>query len=102
MLTEEQPVDNSTEEIVGLPPFEYTGEDLAVKAICEYLYEEQKDAYLQTENSVWIPEFIIYKEVEKDGEYLVFGNFWSANYVQIGEHWYPKATLDGDNCSGAG
>lgn len=72
------------EQIGGLPAFEYIGDDPAVKAICEYLYEEQKGAYYETEESVWIPGFVILKQVDKKGEHLVFGNFWSENYIRIG------------------
>jgi hypothetical protein len=64
-----------------LPKFVYTGEDTAIQAICEYLAETEGE---DDENSVWIPSFVIFKEVKSKGEYLVFGNFWSDSYKLTG------------------
>jgi hypothetical protein len=66
----------------GLPEFIYTGDDEAVAAIISYLREQNRYAIEKT--GVWIPEFVIFKEVEKNGETLVFGSFWAENFVQNG------------------
>lgn len=66
----------------NLPDFVYTGTDMAVKAICKYQLEEIREEL--EDGEVWIPNFIIYKEVKAGDEYLVFGNFWSESYRQIG------------------
>jgi hypothetical protein len=65
-----------------LPKFVYTGEDKAIQAICEYLAETEEEE--DDENSVWIPSFVIFKEVKSKEEYLVFGNFWSDSYKLTG------------------
>lgn len=64
---------------VELPLFCYSGDDMAVKAICEYFSEEEQDNYAE-DGAVFIPGFIIYEEVEEQDEYLVFGNFWFYGY----------------------
>ncbi|MBQ9983880.1 MAG: hypothetical protein IJP29_04755 [Lachnospiraceae bacterium] len=83
--------ENSTEASLGevsengtivLKQFVYYGDSEAIEAICKYMEED----YLQysVEDKVWIPGYVIHKEVEKDGEYLVFGNFWSYGYQLTG------------------
>lgn len=72
----------TSHKVQSLPEFVYTGTDMAVKAICNYWLEEKRE-YLE-DGEVWIPNFIIYKEVKAGDEYLVFGNFWSESYRQIG------------------
>jgi hypothetical protein len=67
----------------GLPKFVYTGDDEAVAATISYL-RARNEEYVTDETSVWIPEFVIFKEVEKDGETLIFGNFWAERFVQNG------------------
>lgn len=69
------------EEIV-LPEFVYTGDDMAMKAITEYLQKEND--YYRENGEVWIPGFVIIKRVEKRNELLVFGNFWSYGYLLNG------------------
>ena len=66
-----------------MPSFTYSGDNPALVAICDWFYEEAQrhGSY----GDVWIPSFIIYKEVERDGEHLVFGNFWSAGYRLEGD-----------------
>lgn len=80
--TEQASTGETSHKEQSLPEFVYTGDDMAVGAICDYLSEE-KGEFLE-DGVVWIPEFVIFKEVEVDEEYLVFGNFWSESYVQIG------------------
>lgn len=83
--------ENSTEASLGevsedgaivLKQFVYYGDNEAIEAIYKYMEED----YLQysEEDKVWIPGYVIHKEVEKDGEYLVFGNFWSYGYQLTG------------------
>ena len=65
-----------------LPMFEYTGENKAIAAICDWFYE---DAVRHAERGkIWIPGFIIRHEDDKNGEHLVFGNFWNYGYVRNG------------------
>lgn len=83
--------ENSTEASLGevsedgtivLKQFVYYGDNKAIEAIYKYMEED----YLQysEEDKVWIPGYVIHKEVDKDGEYLVFGNFWSYGYQLTG------------------
>jgi hypothetical protein len=65
-----------------LPEFVYTGDDEAAAAITSYFSEQDRDS--AEEMGVWMPEFVILKEVEKNGELLVFGNFWEEYFVQNG------------------
>lgn len=71
-----------TDTKATLPDFVYTGNNLAVKEICEYLRQENTAQMLAGE--VWVPAFLIFKEVEKGDETLIFGNFWSFTYLQSG------------------
>lgn len=67
---------------VYLPLFTYSGDDPAIAAICDWFYD---DALRDAERGdVWIPAFVLHKQVERDGELLVFGNFWSHAYKQNG------------------
>lgn len=70
------------EETTVLPPFVYTGDDPAVAAICAYFVD--KTAQYAEKGEVWIPAFIILDEIREDGEYLVFGNFWTYSYLLNG------------------
>lgn len=66
------------EEVLEVPPFTYSGENKAIKAICDYMFvTDWKNA---EEGVIYIPGFVIFKEVEENGEYLVFGNFWYYGY----------------------
>ncbi len=67
---------------VVLKQFVYYGNNKAIEAICKYMEED----YLlySEEDKVWIPGYVIHKEVEAGGEYLVFGNFWSYGYQLTG------------------
>lgn len=68
----------------GLPKFRYTGEDKAVKAICEYMQNDEEFNWETDDKFVWIPSFEIYDEIEEDGELLVFGDFASDNFLKNG------------------
>ena len=67
----------------AMPSFTYSGDDPAVAAICDWFYEEAQrhGSY----GDIWIPSFVIHKEADRDGEHLVFGNFWSAGYRLEGD-----------------
>ncbi len=67
---------------IVLKQFVYYGDNKKVEAIYKYMEED----YLQysEEDKVWIPGYVIFEEAEKDGEYLVFGNFWSYGYQLTG------------------
>ena len=61
-----------------MPSFVYTGDNLAIAAICDWFSEEaERHAGY---GDVWIPSFVILKEADRYGEHLVFGNFWSGGY----------------------
>lgn len=72
----------SEDGTIVLKQFVYYGDNKAIEAIYKYMEED----YLQyaEEDKVWIPGYVIHKEVEADGEYLVFGNFWSYGYQLTG------------------
>lgn len=72
----------SEDGTIVLKQFVYYGDNKAIEAICKYMEED----YLlySEEDKVWIPGYVIYKEVEAGGEYLVFGNFWSYGYQLTG------------------
>lgn len=74
--------ETESEEPEVLPMYEYTGSDKAMAAICDWFYEE---AVMYAEKGeVWVPGFIIRHEDDKNGEHLVFGNFWSYGYKKNG------------------
>lgn len=74
---------SSTEqENVYLTEYIYTGDNEKIEAIYEYMRDEYK--MFLDDNQVCIPGYVIYKEVEEDGEYLVFGNFWAYGYQLSG------------------
>lgn len=66
-----------------MPEFIYDGNDAELNTIVEYMKKEG-ESYLTEEGSVWIPGFVIYKKVEKNGETLIFGNFYNYIYQKIG------------------
>ena len=77
-------VSQRTEKNNILPPFQYTGEDGILKAICAYTLQDSKNKYYQSEHSVAIPAPIIYDIIEEDGETKVFGNFYIYIYYRNG------------------
>jgi hypothetical protein len=82
-VAESTVADQDAEPEEGLPKFVYTGDDEAIAATISYL-RARNEEYVTDETSVWIPEFVIFKEVEKDDETLIFGNFWAERFVQNG------------------
>ena len=66
-----------------MPKYKYTGDDEMLRAICEKqseeIAEEMVDMY-----QVCIPGPVVYGVYEKDGETLVFGDFWEESYVRNG------------------
>lgn len=66
----------------ALPRFRYTGDDPVLKAVSDHLVEEEADSYYEAEGSIYIPAPVIFQQAEKDGELLVFGNFWGFGYVK--------------------
>lgn len=71
-----------------VPVFKYVGDNPAISAICEWFSEEAERH--ATYGDVWIPSFVILKEVDRGNEHLVFGNFWSAGY-----HWEDETMVQG-------
>lgn len=71
-------VSSTEQENVYLTEYIYTGDNEKIEAIYEYMRDEY--TMFLDENQVCIPGYVIYKEVEEDGEYLVFGNFWAYGY----------------------
>ena len=64
-----------------LPDFEYTGDNTALAAIISY----QQKRWKELENDgCFVPEYVIYKMVQKNDEYLVFGNFYEEGYRKVG------------------
>lgn len=61
-----------------MPSFVYVGDNPSVAAICEWFSDEAERH--ASYGDVWIPSFVILEEVDRDGEHLVFGNFWSCGY----------------------
>lgn len=66
-----------------MPEFTYTGDEAEIASIVEYMKEEARYDF-ENEKTVWIPSYVIYGMVERDGEVLVFGNFYSHTYHKIG------------------
>jgi hypothetical protein len=79
-----------------LPEFIYS-DDEVLETIYQYDLEQDSDCYYSDKNTVTIPAHVILKEVEKDDELLVFGDFWSSEYVR-----YGSVLIDiqgGESCS---
>ena len=93
MNLEEMITDNETSsgETAGqvlpdvLPEYVYRGDRLSVKAIWEYnrdmVYAMYGDA---NDGQVFIPGYVIYKEIKAEDELLVFGNFWVYGFQLSG------------------
>nr|MBQ8253393.1 hypothetical protein [Lachnospiraceae bacterium]MBQ8253827.1 hypothetical protein [Lachnospiraceae bacterium] len=77
------PESTSAEVPVTLPEFTYTGDNPAIAAIWEYSKIEAMAGYGYGEQVV-IPGYVIHKEVQKDDELLVFGNFYEYGYQLMG------------------
>ena len=82
---EDNAEDDSTQQVlpVILPAFTYTGDNEAIEAIWEY---NRGDAIGSCSygDQVVIPGYVIYGEVQKEDELLVFGNFWSYGFQLVG------------------
>ena len=70
-------------ESVELKQFVYNGKNPAIKAIYEYMEPQYREEYEAFEQ-IYIPAYTIYKEVEIEDEYLVFGNFYIYSYLLTG------------------
>lgn len=81
-----------------LPKFKYTGDDMAVKAICEYRQKENEKYEKVTKHEVWIPAFNIIKRVEKGGELLVFGVFIEGTYRINGAFFEEVSAMSVPGC----
>lgn len=66
-----------------MPEFTYTGDEAEIASIVKYMKEEARYDF-EEEKTIWIPSYVIYGMVEKDGEVLVFGNFYDHTYHKIG------------------
>lgn len=84
-LGETEPTGTVTEP-AELPAFTYSGEDMVVAAVCDYLVnEESKHYYLPETEHVVVPTVKILG-VEKSGDKtLVFGKFAIFGYTRNGE-----------------
>ncbi len=70
-----------------LPCFEYNAEDEVIRAVWQSDSLDEVKSKRQSEQSygkVWIPAYVIYGTVEKDGSLYAFGNFQSYAYYKIG------------------
>jgi hypothetical protein len=79
-----------------LPEFIYSDDEI-LETIYQYDLEQDSDCYYSDKNTVTIPAHVILKEVEKDDELLVFGDFWSNECVR-----YGSVLIDiqgGESCS---
>lgn len=63
-----------------LPRFEYTGDDMAMKAIVEYFREYDKQYHPPRKGSTWIPAYVIYEKIELEDESIIWGFFWAYTY----------------------
>lgn len=72
-------------ELNKLPAYTYNGDDEAVKTICEALARDDYGWHGERESgSVVLPVPVVFDKVKKNGELLVFGNFWSETYIRQG------------------
>lgn len=83
--------DTAESSETALPPYVYTGNDPAEKAIIDYF--EDNNYLMKPEGSVWIPAFSIIMadavnpdgEEAKKGDVKIYGNFWSFVYSKQGD-----------------
>ena len=68
---------------VTLPEFTYTGDNPAIAAIWEYRKADAMSGY-GFGDQVVLPGYVIYKEVQTEGELLVFGNFYEYGFQLMG------------------
>ncbi len=89
ICTEETVPAESSE--ASLPPYVYSGNDRAEKAIIDYF--DNNNYLMKPEGSVWIPAFCIFRadavdpngEEAKKGDVKIYGNFWSFVYSKQGD-----------------
>lgn len=68
----------SREPVVGsLPDYHYTGEDLYLEAVCAYFSERAPE---REDDTLYMPAPYILKTEKKDGEILIYGQFWDFWY----------------------
>ena len=68
------------QKLCSLLPYEYTGDDPVMKAICEDISKSED----VDEGGVLVPEPNIYGKAEEGDELLVFGDFFRDTYVKRG------------------
>lgn len=77
--------EGKTEPVVTKPSkFVYTGDDPALKPICDYMIQQGTEYYYFPDGTICIPALVVYDEIERDGSLYVFGNFWVHNYYRNG------------------
>ena len=80
-----------------MPEFTYTGDEAEIASIVKYMKEEARYDF-EEEKTIWIPSYVIYGMVEKDGEVLVFGNFYDHTYHKIGNVLLESSGGEGPAC----
>lgn len=65
-----------------LPAFVYTGDDMILKTLCDYICSQDYELY--AEEGVLIPAPVVYKTVKRGDEMIVFANLWRFTYKQNG------------------
>lgn len=84
-LSEEAAWQNETANI--LPKYVYTGKDMKMKAICDYLVEHETEE----EEYPLIPVPLIYDTIKEDGVWKVFGKFGYFCYYKNGNTLEEKS-----------
>ncbi|MBE5906126.1 MAG: hypothetical protein E7277_04920 [Lachnospiraceae bacterium] len=83
MLSEDLVLPSDKKNSMALPEFEYTGDDPIIAAIVDSKVINS-EAYWKSDSAVWIPGYLIYDKIEKDGSLYVFGRFWGFSYYLNG------------------
>lgn len=91
-LSEEAVWQNETANT--LPKYVYTGKDMKLKAICDYLVENETEE----EEYPLIPAPLIYDTIKEDGVWKVFGNFWYFYYYKNGNTLEEKGGSEMPAC----
>ncbi len=69
-----------------LPQYVYSGDDMIIKSICDYIIINEKGKYADTENDMsLIPTPVIYDIVYENDIIKVFGIFYSDVYYKNGD-----------------
>ena len=78
-------VRSKVKKLNSLPEYKYSGDDDALKVICDKLASDEESWYGDTgDGGVNIPAPVIFGKKQKDDELLVFGNFWLERYIRRG------------------